>query len=483
MYWTRVRILVLLIGSMCSIAEAQDIGLDEYLSKLQSSHPFFAMESLSQDIEREQQRRFLGEQDWMVTASTRYSHEEHSQGNPFVAEKSDRLILSTGMERQFWSNGGRVSISYDYNRNDQLYAAPTGAFDQHTNGLSIAYRLPLMKNKGGILSRLNYELKSYDINIVHLNSLENQEVFLQEQGELFLDWAFLNEQRRIAEKRLDLAREELKQASRKRRVHLIDEVDVLRAKDAVISAEQNLSSIESRWKGLQAELATQSGIEQMNHGQPEFNLYQLKQLPVDEEVVASLRNHSRLLKAIDIRIKQLAHQKSAFRDEMKPELNLVLSGGVGSEDTQFRQSARFDQSQYTAGLEFRQPFGQRTAKSDVARVRIQQLQLQREHSSIARQLEASLRNLLVQLRELDKVMAYNREQIKISRRKTVAELKKYNQGKNELTFVIQSRDNEQQVQLIHAQNATLYQKLYLRYASLNDQLLTKITNENREYQQ
>jgi len=50
-------------------------------------------------------------------------------------------------------------------------------------------------------------------------------------------------------------------------------------------------------------------------------------------------------------------------------------------------------------------------------------------------------------------------------------LKLYNQGRGDLTFVIQSRDNEENAKLTYAQNSTLYHKLILQYRSLLDELL------------
>ncbi|MDH4032517.1 MAG: hypothetical protein OEV80_01815, partial [candidate division Zixibacteria bacterium] len=69
-----------------------------------------------------------------------------------------------------------------------------------------------------------------------------------------------------------------------------------------------------------------------------------------------------------------------------------------------------------------------------------------------------------------RVLKLNQEQILSARTKTDQEQKLYDQGRGQLTFVIQSRDSEQAAQLIFAANALTYHKLLLQYRALTDQL-------------
>ncbi len=427
---------------------------------------------MSSDIERQQQQRFLGEEDWVVTANPLYRHQERSWGNAFIAEKENLLSLSVGMERLFWSSGSRVAVAYDYNRLNRRYAPPTGTFDEHAHGISVTWSVPLLKNRNGLLNRLNYDLQAYNIDLAEVVALENQEDFLEQNGQLFLDWVFVTEQRRIANNRLYLAEEELQRTEKKRRSFLLAEVDVLRARDAVINAKQGLQRIEAQRKALRAELATQSGDTRLNVSDPEFDLYALRPLPDMTQTLSTLKEHSRLLASIDLRLEQLAHQHTGLENETKPELDLLVSGGLRSENTDFNASAKLDQPQYMVGVNFRYPLGQRRAKADVSKARLQQQQLRFERASLQRQLEASLRNILVQMKEFEAVMELNRQQIDVARQRTAEELRRHNQGRSELTFVIQSRDNEQNAQLNYAENALSYQKLLLRYAALTDTLMT-----------
>ena len=56
-------------------------------------------------------------------------------------------------------------------------------------------------------------------------------------------------------------------------------------------------------------------------------------------------------------------------------------------------------------------------------------------------------------------------------KETVAEVERYNSGRGELTFVIQSQDNEMAARLAYARNAATYQALGLQLRALTDSLL------------
>ncbi len=454
--------------------ESRPLSMERYLSSVRHNHPFFAGEMLGGAIEREQQRRLEGEEDWVVTASPFYQYTERSQVNPFIPRRQSRLALSVGAERLFWDSGARLSLDYGYNYSDQRYSPPVGAFDQHGHAASVTYTLPLLQNRGGVLNRLEADLQGYNVVLTEVVALESQESFLEQMGQRYLDWVLVAERLRIADNRLALAQEELARTEKKRATRLVAEVEVLRARDAVIAAQQDIRRTEVQWRALQAELATQSGDASLYRAEPQFDLYALKPLPALERVVAVLEENSRLVKRIDVQLAQLAHQQEGVENQLKPALDLIASAGLSSDDERFSDAIKFDQPQYLIGLNFRYPLGQSSARAQVSQVRLQQRQLRFERASVLRQLEAELRNVVVQLHELEAVLKLNRERIEVARQKTLEELRRHNKGRSELSFVIQSRDSEQYAQLVYAENAASYQKLWLRYASLTDRLLADV---------
>ena len=458
------------------------VTMDDFLQQVQDTHPFFKKESLSSDIERKKQERFLGDKDWTVRSTPYYAHQE-SVSAGFTPDRVDQVGLNASIGRTYWETGGQLSLEYDYVRSDQnandIIIPSTGGFATipgetgifYDNEFSITYSHPLMKNKNGVLSRLGHDLQGYSIEATGLTVIENKEDFLQSVGDLFLDWALLTEQRRILYERLELAKEEHERTTRKRKQNLVDEVDVLRARVAVLNAEQNVLRTEAGWKAGQAELISIAQYEMHESLAPQYDLYQLASLPPVYDAILQLKQNSRVLNVFKVRIDQLKHRIKGVKEQGKPQLDLNVSGGMKSRDGIYSESYDHDNPQFTALLNFSYPLGNRTSRADILRTKLEKERLQEEMNNVSLNLESSLQNLMTRIKELEKVLAINKEQLMVAKENTGAEIRRYNQGRTELTFVIQSRDNERNIQLIHAQNGAIYHKLLLRYRALMDRLL------------
>ncbi|GAJ20258.1 unnamed protein product, partial [marine sediment metagenome] len=129
-----------------------------------------------------------------------------------------------------------------------------------------------------------------------------------------------------------------------------------------------------------------------------------------------------------------------------------------------------DKPDLVVGLLYSFPLRNRTAKAQITKTDLQINQLKKQVDDLTLNLASVLTNLYIQIRELEKVLKLNQEQIESAKRKTEEELKLYNQGRGDLTFVIQSRDNEQNAKLTYAVNALTYHKLIIEYKALMDQL-------------
>ena len=204
---------------------------------------------------------------------------------------------------------------------------------------------------------------------------------------------------------------------------------------------------------------------------PEYDIYELATLPSVDDAITMLKQNSRVLNVLKIRIHQIEHEKQGFVEQSKPRLDLDISGGLKGGDTHFSDSYGYDKPQFSAALRFSYPLGNSTARAEISKTRLEKNRALEDMNNIELELEAALIHIMTQLKELEKVLSLNRKQIVLAKDKTKAEQKRYNQGRIELTFVIQSMDNEQNVQLIYAQNSALYHKLLLRYNELMDRLL------------
>ena len=471
-------ILLFALMSNSTIANAQEseiletITLTEFLSQLKNEHPLFTKERLTSEIFRTRQQSLAGAQDWNLVSSVGYFSEEPviSFASP---SKTSGGSFSGGLEKTFWGTGGRLSTTIT--TTSLKFALPMGfdaiPSDNYQSEVALTYIHPLMKNRKGFLDRLQYNLMQFDIDVSEINALENEENFLTESASKFLTWLFLVEQRNIIEERLNLSRTELERTERKRKANLVEKVDLIRAGDAVRIAEQNLFLSESRLKGLVAELAVLTQQDDYDSRTPQYELYKTESLPPLEEVRANIESDSRIIKILNIRIGQLNLARRGFRESAKPNLALVaqlnkkeLNEGLGG-------SFGLEKTDAFVTLQFSIPLGNTTARSNISQTDVQISQLQSQLKEVVIGLTSLITNLHTQMTEMEKVLRLNVEQINSSREKTEEELKLYNQGRGDLTFVIQSRDNEQNAKLLYAVNAFTYHTLFIQYRSLTDQLL------------
>jgi len=450
----------------------QTVTLTEFLSQLKNEHPLFTKERLTSEIFRTRQQSLAGAQDWTLVSSVGYFSEEPviSFASP---SKTSGGSFSGGLEKTFWGTGARLSTTIT--TTSLKFALPMGfdaiPSDNYQSEMALTYIHPLMKNRKGFLDRLQYNLMQFDIDVSEINALENEENFLTESASKFLNWLFLVEQRNIIEERLNLSRTELERTERKRKANLVEKVDLIRAGDAVRIAEQNLFLSESRLKGLVAELAVLTQQDDYDSRTPQYELYKTESLPPLEEVRANIESDSRIIKILSIRIGQLNLARRGFRESAKPNLALVaqlnkkeLNEGLGG-------SFGLEKTDAFVTLQFSIPLGNTTARSNISQTDVQISQLQSQIREVVIGLTSIISNLHTQMTEMEKVLRLNVEQINSSREKTKEELKLYNQGRGDLTFVIQSRDNEQNAKLLYAVNAFTYHTLFIQYRSLTDQLL------------
>ena len=245
---------------------------------------------------------------------------------------------------------------------------------------------------------------------------------------------------------------------------------MIRTEDAVRIAKQNQVFVESQWNALQAELAVFSQNDELYHVGPEFDLYQVEELMPLEEAISQLKENSRLIRTVGIRLDQLEYARKGVEETLKPELSVVAQFNLKNADEGLGGSLKMDKPDAVVGVQFGFPLEHRTARCQIAKTDLQRAQLEKQMEALTLTLTSTLTSLHIQIRELENVLALNREQIESAKERTKEELKLYNQGRGELTFVIQSRDNEENAKLTYARNALTYHKLIVEIRALMDQL-------------
>ena len=92
-------------------------------------------------------------------------------------------------------------------------------------------------------------------------------------------------------------------------------------------------------------------------------------------------------------------------------------------DEKYGEAYTMDQPDIALSLSFKYPLGNTTANEDIAKSDLQIRQLEMNINNVKVELEAALRNTLIQIKELEKVLELNRKEITSAQRKTEEEKK------------------------------------------------------------
>ncbi len=466
-------ICILTVSLFSGAATAgEKVSRDMFIDLLKNNHPVFEKETLNREIEEAAQQSFRGSEDWNLTSSLAWSREEATI-SAFNPDLTNALSLETGLSRQFWDTGGRLSATYALSRTSSTFdETPFFSYPDrfYENSIELQYSQPILKDRGGKLSRLQYDLKGYDVEAADIQSKESIEEFLTDAVSKYLDWVYLTEQKRIIAKRLELSRKELTRTQRKFKAFLVDSVEVIRSKDAFNTWRQNLGLVESQLGAIRSELSVLVQDDRFMTALPDFDLYATPEPESLETAGEMLRNNSRVLQILDVRKRQLERNASGLKNAKLPDLSLFAAVTVKDADEDGWDAFGFDKKDAAVGLQFSLPLENRTAKADYRRNRLQMMQLDKENEDVSLSLNASLASLHAQMKQLLQVLRLNRQQIESARQRTREEIKIYEQGRGDQTFVIMSRDNEESAKLTYAENALNYQKLWLQYQALMDRV-------------
>ena len=467
--------------ALTGLVEGQSkIQLDQFLALIKTNHPAMEKETLVPQIETVRRDGFLGGQDIALSVTPSYVSQNPLVTSGFTPTHINQSAFGTKLEKALWKTGGRLSLGFTSDFTEQNFTTPivipgfgdiTGLPKFYQNALAITYTQPLLQNFGGSLDRLGYEVTQFAVRMAEIRAVENQEAFLLEMALKFLDWVVLTEQKKIADGRLDLFGQQLAQIVSKRKANLVDKVDVLRSQDAVRISEQGAVLVQAQWMAKQAELAVLSASPELYSQAPQFDLYKrVKRLAV-EEYLERLSAQSRPLHMLAIRSSMLERQQAGLQEMTRPQLFLTSQLSLISGDVEFGSAFGLNQGNTGLFLQFQYPLGNRKARAEVRKNRLELRQVALDRADLSLTLEATLRSLLIQADQMERVLALNERQIETAKQRTDAELLRYNQGRGDLAFVIQAQDNEEGAALSYAQNAANYHRINLQLLSLIDEFL------------
>lgn len=480
----RLSFVSLVLGlALSAPAEGDDkkLSLSEYLEQVMARHPRFQTQQLSIDIEKQRLAEAAGKEDWILHSRPAVQHQEPVSASTFNSEELDNLVFDVSVDRPVWRTGGQFGLSYTYQYTDQVppileipnmpgQGINTSLATFHEHGIFLSYTQPLLKNRGGILSRLETDLREFTVEMSELQARENEEDFLLRMANLYLDWVLAVRRSEIAAERLKLSEEELVRLKDQRARNMIDEVNLLRGEDDIRKSQQNKLLADSEVIAIKGQLDVLASRPVQVNEVPAFDYADLPGWKVDAATLDQQLTELRSIRLLSLDEQRSQLEASALTSDEKPQLDLVLSGGMRSGEDTYSDSIELDQPEARASLVFAVPLGNSSAVASVRRARLEAQRAKSRKADVTLSLQSAIQNLSERLEKLLPVIKLSGERIDVAHRRTGAERENYKKGKGSYLFVLQSQNSETLAHELHAQNIIRYHRFHLELQALLDQL-------------
>lgn len=453
------RILISLVFLSANI---QAINEHEFVVQLKKTHPFFNQQALSSQIRQIEKQATTANRDWIIAIDGRYAHENASEISSSAYDNLGITSIDFSASKNLTNSGADISFKHTITDQDN-------DINTTRNRFSLDYIYPLLRNRGGVNDRLDTDVAQIAIAQNLLQRQEQEENFILQNLQRFVNLAYAQEQQRINEHRLALANQELNLVKNKFAASVVDKVDVLLQEDAYQAAEQQLLLAQQALILLRREIAIVLALD-FEKIIAEIALYRTHALAENPDKNQLLTN-ARVLNITELEKNSLKRQLHSFKNQNLAQLDLNLGLSSEGENTSYSNALNHQGTSWNVGLGLSYPLGHTKSSSNIRRTQARLNQLEQHKQEQLLELDVQASTLKKRLDLFIKILASNQKQIKIAKARTIEEKKRYANGNGEASFVINAQNNEQNAQLNYARVATDYQQSVLEYRATLDQLL------------
>ena len=456
----------------------------EFIQTLLTNHAFFEKEQINltiKEIEMEGDRSNYEDWDWTIDAEigriskSKIKNDYTSSTDYAQSTLQSVREISTDLSRKFLSNGSELSFSFDKSlpvKDEALYDKNGYQKDKNTteylDDMTLSWRLPLMKNKAGVVEQKTYDLAVLDFKDERLVLAEAQEDFLEEKLMIFLDWIDYQSQINIVKSRISQA-ETIEKRIQTDKPKNASSVFILQR--SIDKSKRLLLDLHSKLKAEQKRL---------NVLLPTIDLTKSPlKLDWDARValVTNLNQHinSKVRAVQRIKIEQLKNKRSiqTYQNAQLPELDFTLSAIREEDRGNYSTYTSSSEVEYEAKLEFSYPLtGDVSNQVYLKKYRLKNRQLELKLKDKFDDVLSEAQKLSTELKQgLRKIKLYEQQRKQTNQANIEIELEEFIQGNGNIRFVISEQDDYQELLLDQLSALIEYHKNRILYQSLLDQLL------------
>ena len=420
---------------------AGTLDLDTFIQTILDNNPGVQRILAQDSIAAGNLESSRGIDDPVLGTSGTLSQTEPDRINGFEPDRSRDRRLDVSLDRLYSSTGTRVGVDYGnlYTQRDPASAALGANYYQPS--LTLRLTQPLMKNARGIQDRLDLELNQLSFDLTQLQTREELESYVTRLASLYLEWY-------LAFREMNISREVYDQSVQQEKLVRLKVSRQVAERYELYRAQETRTDYYSRWQqnigeyeGLTQQIVTQMLAGTADTDRQPVDPAMTALLAPAEQAPDYLATRSRLKAILDTLRAQQAILVDARSDARKPDLNLSLAYSRHGADDAFTDAHTRDleQNDYSIGLEYRYPLGNRAARGALQSQIASRQQVGADTAQQLLDAQAALRDLQAQANKLTTALAAADEKIALAGRKLKAEKHLYNIGELDLFELIQDQ--------------------------------------------
>jgi len=363
--------------------------------------------------------------DPLLILDTAYSDSTSPAFTSSASTSGQAFDINTSLSQLFWT-GGTVSAVFDhgYSNTESLFLAEPHYWQSK---LGVTLSQPLLKNSGRETTEANITISrlSKFASIEHLYTRLITTV-AQVRREYYNLYS-LREQLEVRKVSLELARKILGETKSRVDAGVLPAMEILNADFGAVSREKDVIDAE---KALSDQLDVLRLLLQIEGDSdiavadlPRRDLYQVSEDEVTRRALnrPDIKELKRTLEINEL-------QTRIYGNNVKPDLKLLASAGVGGKDRTFTRDMEnlgtFDSPYWSIGLNFTYPIGNRAAENDYRKSRLKTeqtaLQIKSLEEGVTKDVKAAIRGVSTgykQIEVADRGRAYAEERLKAFIRK------------------------------------------------------------------
>ncbi len=474
-------LFISLLTTSFAVAQTNLFSLQSLIEDVNKTHPFFKSTAIQRDMAKLSIYKEKSFTDTSYSIAPSFTNTQPVSSSPFSSQETTSLGIQSSVSKTLWSTGGTLGASLALNSSNSTYSSQAqqfGLLDKYyQHAIGISYIHPILKNKKGVLSKIGAETKTLNYKQTLIQLADQEQQFVLGLINQFLDWYGHYRELANLRDRYTISRSLYKDTKKKYKKNIAERVDLIQSEDSLKNLEQLIilqrAQVNSKINQLSLILS-----ESIKNKIPKLNLSYIPKLPsITTDILKRVPHIALLYQQKEL----LEFQKQMVHETNRPQLDLNLAANLKSGDSSLGDSLGFNKPDYSVSFTYANSV-EKTGyyvDDELLQQSLNNLALTIDNSIL--NLQASLVDISTQYESIIKVISANETRLQLAKKRVKQEIKRYNHGRGQFSFVVQAQDNVQFVETILLQNKISIYRLYINYMTtlgLLDESLKKLNDES-----